>query len=65
MVPRWVWPLVPALIVVAVIATMPWGMGYGHHRHYVSFFPVWLLFIGLFILRRATFAHRGRRGPFR
>lgn len=65
MMPRWVWPLVPVLIAVTVITTMPWGMGNGHHRHYVSSFPIWLLFIGLFILRRAMFAHRGRRGPFR
>ena len=65
MVPRWLWPLVPVLVAVTVIAAMPWHMGDGHHHRYVSFFPLWLLIMGLFVLRRATFTRRGRRGPFR
>jgi DUF1707 SHOCT-like domain len=63
-VPRWMWPLAPVLVAVTVIAAMPWGMSGGHHHHVVSFFPVWLLIAGLFLLRRAAFTHRGRRGPF-
>ena len=63
-VPRWLWPLVPALIAVTVLAAMPWGVGDGRHHHHVSVFPIWLLIIVFIILRRAALRRRGRRGPF-
>jgi hypothetical protein len=64
-VPRWFWPLVPVLIAVTVLASMPWGMGDGRHHHYVSFFPIWLLVIVCFALRRGALRRRrGRRGPY-
>jgi DUF1707 SHOCT-like domain len=63
---RWFWPVVPLLIGVTILVSMPWnGMAFDRHHHYVPLFPVWLLVIFLVILRRATFARRGRRrGPF-
>ncbi len=61
-------PLIPLLLAGVVLASIAWGgMGYpGHHQRYVSVFPIWLLVMAIFFLRRGVSRHRGGRGgPFR
>jgi Domain of unknown function (DUF1707) len=63
LLPRFV-PLVPLLLAGLMLASIGSdGMAYqGHHHHYVSFVPVWLLVVAvLFIAGRGARWRRGGR----